>query len=40
MVIGIEERSHIIELKFDLTLEWFEQRVKYHNLKIREGFIM
>ena len=36
-VIGIEERSHIIELKFDLTLEWFEHRVKYHNLKINNA---
>ena len=36
-VIGIEERSHIIELKFDLTLEWFEHRVKYHNLKVNNA---
>ena len=36
-VIGIEERSHVIELKFDLTLEWFEHRVKYHNLKINNA---
>ena len=32
-VIEIEERSHIIQLKFDLTLEWYESRAKYHNLK-------
>ena len=33
-VIQIEERTHIIELKFDLQLEWYEYRAKYHNLKI------
>ena len=32
-VIEIEERSHIIQLKFDLMLEWFEYRAQYHNLK-------
>ena len=32
-VIEIEERSHIIQLKFDLSLEWYESRAKYHNLK-------
>ena len=32
-VIEIEERSHIIQLKFDLRLEWYEYRAKYHNLK-------
>ena len=32
-VIEIEERSHIIQLKFDLMLEWYENRAKYQNLK-------
>ena len=32
-IIEIEERSHIIQLKFDLMLEWYENRAKYQNLK-------
>ena len=32
-VIDIKEQNHIIELKFDITLEWYESRAKYHNLK-------
>ena len=33
-VIDIAERSHIIELKFDIILEWYEYRAKYYNLKM------
>ena len=32
-VIDLNERNHIIELKFQLTLEWFEYRATYQNLK-------
>ena len=32
-VIEISEVNHIIELKYSLTIEWYENRVNYHNLK-------
>ena len=32
-MIDLDERNHIIELKFQLTLEWFEYRAAYQNLK-------
>ena len=32
-VIDLNERNHIIELKFQLTVEWFEYRATYQNLK-------
>ena len=32
-VIDLDERNHIIELKFQLTVEWFEYRATYQNLK-------
>jgi hypothetical protein len=32
-VIKIKEVDHIYTLKFRLKLEWFDYRVKYHNLK-------
>ena len=36
-VIDLDERNHIIELKFKLTLEWFEYRATYQNLKTNEA---
>ena len=32
-VIEISERSHIIELKFKINIEWYEYRTKYYNIK-------
>ena len=32
-MIDLDERNHIIELKFQLTVEWFEYRATYQNLK-------
>lgn len=32
-VIEINEQDHKIELKFEIYLEWYEVRAKYHNLK-------
>ena len=32
-VIEISERRHIIELKFELNIEWYEYRAKYYNIK-------
>ena len=32
-VIDISEVNHIIELKFDIVMEWYEYRASYHNLK-------
>ena len=32
-VIDISERTHIIELKFEMKQEWYEDRAKYYNLK-------
>ena len=36
-VIEISEVNHLIELKFGITLVWYENRVKYHNLKVKEA---
>ena len=36
-VIDLDERNHIIELKFQLTVEWFEYRVTYQNLKTNKA---
>ena len=36
-VIEISEVNHIIELKFGITLVWYENRVQYHNLKLKEA---
>ena len=36
-VIDLDERNHIIELKFELTVEWFEYRATYQNLKTNEA---
>ena len=33
----MNERNHIIELKFELTVEWFEYRATYQNLKTNEA---
>ena len=32
-VIDINEQDHIIELKFQIILEWYESRASYNNLK-------
>merc|ERR1711892_516799 len=36
-VIEISEVNHLIELKFGITLVWYENRVSYHNLKRKEA---
>ena len=36
-VLAISEFSHTIDLKLGITLEWYENRVLYHNLKIKEA---
>ena len=35
-IIDISEVSNIIELKFEMLMEWYEHRVDYHNLKTVE----
>ena len=32
-VLAISEFSHTIDLKLGITLEWYDYRVRYHNLK-------
>ena len=32
-VLAISEFSHTIDLKLGITLEWYENRVLFHNLK-------
>ena len=32
-VIDISERNHIIELKFEINIEWYDSRAKYYNVK-------
>ena len=36
-IIEISEVNHIIELKFGITLKWYENRANYHNLKQKEA---
>ena len=36
-VLAISEFSHTIDLKLGITLEWYENRVLYHNLKAEEA---
>ena len=36
-VLAISEFSHTIDLKLGITLEWYENRVLYHNLKSKEA---
>ena len=36
-VLEISEFTHTITLKLGLTLEWYENRVLYHNLKTEEA---
>ena len=36
-VLDISEFSHTIDLKLGVTLRWFENRVVYHNLKLKEA---
>ena len=36
-MIDLDERNHIIELKFQITIAWFEYRVTYQNLKTNEA---
>ena len=36
-VLEISEFTHTISLKLGITLEWYENRVKYHNLKTEEA---
>ena len=36
-VIDLDERNHIIEFKFQLTVEWFDYRVTYQNLKTNKA---
>ena len=37
-VLQISEFSHTIDLKLGITLKWYENRVLYHNLKLKEAF--
>ena len=36
-MIDLDERNHIIELKFQLTVEWFDYRATYQNLKTNKA---
>ena len=36
-VLAISEFSHTIDLKLGITLEWYDNRVLYHNLKTKEA---
>ena len=36
-VLAISEFSHTIDLKLGITLKWYENRVLYHNLKVKEA---
>ena len=33
-IVAIEEEDHSIELQFQISLEWKENRATYHNLKL------
>ena len=32
-IIELREENHVIELQFEISLEWYENRARYHNLK-------
>ena len=34
-IYGIEEKDHLISLKFDMVTEWYDYRLEFHNLKGR-----
>ena len=36
-VLAISEFSHTIDLKLGITLKWYDNRVLYHNLKMKEA---
>ena len=36
-VIDINEQNHIIELKFEISLNWYELRASYQNMKINSA---
>ena len=36
-VLDISEFSHTIELKLGITIKWYENRVLYYNLKLKEA---
>ena len=36
-VLEISEFTHTIDLKLGITLEWYDNRVLYHNLKSEEA---
>ena len=36
-VLAISERDHTIDLKLGITLNWYEYRVLYNNLKTEEA---
>ena len=36
-VLAISEFSHTIDLKLGITLKWYDNRVHYHNLKLKEA---
>ena len=36
-VLAISEFDHTIDLKLGITLEWYDNRVLYHNLKTEEA---
>ena len=36
-VLAISEFDHTIHLKLGITLKWYENRVLYHNLKMKEA---
>ena len=36
-VLEISESTHTIDLKLGISLEWYDNRVQYHNLKSRDS---
>ena len=36
-ILAISEFDHTINLKLGITLKWYENRVLYHNLKMKEA---
>ena len=36
-IIEISESNHIIELKFEMNIEWYEIRAKYYNIKMNSA---
>ena len=36
-LVDIDEEDYSIEIQFEITLKWIENRATYHNLKVKDS---